>query len=72
MYQTRKYSRRFNLSDAEDVKEYEGILNNPNAQILDRLKEKISDREMDPDTGRVISIKDHVELLVTWQERTLL
>jgi hypothetical protein len=72
MYQTRKRTKRFNLSEKADVEEYEAILNNPNAQILDRIKEKISDREMDGETGRITSIKDHVELLVTWQEKTLL
>jgi hypothetical protein len=72
MYKTQKYVKRFNLSNNDEVSEYEAILNNPNAQILDRVKEKISDRDMDPETGRVISIKDHLELIVTWQERTLL
>jgi hypothetical protein len=72
MYTTRKFVKRFNLNDKEDCAEYEAILNNPNAQILDRIKEKISNREMDPDTGRITSIQDHLELVVTWQERTLL
>lgn len=72
MYTTRKFVKRFNLNDKEDCAEYESILNNPNAQVLDRIKEKISNREMDPDTGRIISIQDHLELVVTWQERTLL
>lgn len=72
MYQTKKFTRRFDLSIKDSVEEYEAILNNPNVQILDRIKEKISDREMDPETGRIISIRDHLELVVTWQERTLL
>lgn len=72
MYKTKKFVRRFNLNDESACLEYEAILNNPNAQILDRIKEKIADRQMDPETGRVISIQDHLELVVTWQERTLL
>lgn len=72
MYRTQKFVRRFNMNEDSDVAEYEAILNNPNALILDRMKEKITAREMDPDSGRVISMNDHVELLVTWQERTLL
>jgi hypothetical protein len=72
MYQTRKRCLRFNLGVAAEVEAYEELLNNPNAVILDRIKEKISDRDMDPETGRVISIRDHLELVVTWQERTLL
>lgn len=72
MYRTEKFVRRFNLSQPEDVQEYERVLNNPNALVLDRMKEKISHRDMDPETGRIVSIQDHMELVVTWQERTLL
>ena len=72
MYKTKKMVKRFNLSEQAEVEEYQDILNNPNIQILDRVKEKISERDMDPETGRVVSIRDHLELIVTWQERTLL
>lgn len=72
MYKTKKFVRRFNMNEPGQVAEYEAILNNPNALILDKVKEKITSREMDPESGRVISMDDHLEFIVTWQERTLL
>lgn len=72
MYTTKKRVKRFNMNEITDVEAYQDILNNPNALILESVKEKITSREMDPESGRVISMEDHLEFVVTWQEKTLL
>lgn len=71
MYEIKKHVQRFNLSEPEELRDYEAVLNSPGVQILDRIKEKISVRTFSEE-GALTGIHDHLEIVVTWQERTLL
>lgn len=72
MYQTRKYVRRFDLNDDDDLEEYEAILNDPLCTVVRDIKEKLVDKLFDEESGKMTSITERLMLVVTWQKKELL
>lgn len=70
MYNTRRETRKFNTDRAEDLREYDKILNNPLCTIINERKEKLNLTTFSEE-GRPESSEDNVVLVVTWEEKFL-
>lgn len=71
MYDTRRETKKFNTDASEDIAEYDAILNNPLCSILNERKEKLREEVFDGE-GNLVRANEHIVLVVTWEEKTLL
>lgn len=71
MYLTKKETKKFNTEVAEDLREYDEILNDPLCTIISEHKEKLNETDYDEETGKPIRSVDKIVLVVTWEEKYL-
>lgn len=70
MYNTRRHTRKFDTDTAEDMKEYEDVLNDPLCSILAEVREKLNTTTYGDD-GKPIHSEDRLIMVVTWEEKYL-
>jgi len=71
MYRTVRKTQKFNTDNSRDLAEYDQILNNPLCTVISERREKLSQMEYNEETGKPVSRDEHVILVVTWEEKTL-
>lgn len=70
MYNIVRHTKKFNTDDQSDLMEYDAILSNPLCSIIKEYKEKL--RQETYDEGKIVHSEEHVVLVVTWDEKTIL
>jgi hypothetical protein len=70
VYKTTRRTVRFDLDKPKDLAEYDAVMNDPNCTILDRIKEKIQDKEFED--GKLVSLHERIIFIITYEERKLL
>lgn len=71
MYDTKTFTEQFDMEITKDRDKYSEIINNPMCTILEKIKEKLTEKAMDSE-GEPSYIKERIVLIVTWQERKLM
>jgi len=71
MFSTKKKTAVFDLNTKKDLEQYDDILNNSLCTVIKEHKEKMADKEFDNE-GKMISLKEKIVLVVTWEEKKLL
>lgn len=71
MFSTTKKTMVLDLNDKKELAIYDGILNNSLCTVIREHKEKMADKEFD-DEGKMISLREKLVLVVTWEEKKLL
>ena len=71
MYKRVSHTKKFNTDVADELKEYDEILNDPLSTIISERREKLSLREYDADTKASIS-DDKMILVVSWERKELI
>lgn len=70
MYKTVCRTKKFEMDSAQDMREYEGIMNNPLCTIVESKIEKLTEREFGEE-GQTMS-NDRLLRIITWKEKELL
>lgn len=70
MFDLKRRTQRFRTDDDAAMAEYQKIVNDPLCAILDRQTEKISEKDFDGE-GNMMSLREYVVWVVTWDEKTL-
>ena len=72
MYTTKRFTRRFNTRDEGELEQYNQILSNPNASIIEKIEDLEREEFYDQESGRITGSRTNLILLVTWDEKLLL
>ena len=72
MYKWVTNTKRFDTGDAKDRASYAEILNNPLCVIIEREKEKISNKVTSGGDDGITEIDERLLVVMTWKERTIL
>lgn len=70
MFRKKTTTRRLDLDDTEDLKEYDEILNDPNCTIVREIKEKLQDKEFEE--GKLVSLHERIVLIITYEQNILM
>lgn len=70
MFRKKTTTRRFDLDNEEDLKEYDEILNDPNCTIVREIKEKLADKEFEE--GKLVSLHERIVLVITYEQQVLM
>lgn len=68
MINIRRHFKKFQTDDLDQMREYEGIINNPLCTVVEKVLEKEKDQEYN-DRGNLIRQREIVYFLVHWEER---
>lgn len=71
MYEIKRYTRKFDTDNENDMSEYEGILNDPMCSIISQYKEKLKRKTFD-DEGKPLEEHDDLYMVTTWEEKKLI
>jgi hypothetical protein len=72
VFNTKTQTKKFDTDKQEDLDEYDEILNNPLCTVTQSWKEKLTDKEFDPETGKMCSMNERLILVISWEEQVLL
>jgi len=71
MYETKTFTEQFDMEVTKDREKYSEIINNPMCSVMEKIKEKLTEKAMN-DEGEPSYIKERIVLIVTWQEKKLM
>lgn len=70
MYTLETRTQKFDTDNADEMAEYDSILNDPLCGIISERKEKLVDKQFD-DEGKLSNITERIIVVVTWTRKVL-